>query len=69
MFTSLTDAGKKVTAKDPDSLKETNKEIEQKVRTEMNRTLGISTRIKSLEPRTIAPTEGKTRHVIDRRKP
>jgi len=45
----------------------TMKEMEEKVRGEMNSVLGISTRIKLVEPRTITRTEGKTKRVIDRR--
>jgi phenylacetate-CoA ligase len=43
------------------------KEMEERVRAEMNSVLGISTRIKLVEPRTITRTEGKARRVIDRR--
>ena len=43
------------------------KEMEAKVRAEMNSVLGISTRIKLVEPRTITRTEGKAKRVIDRR--
>ncbi len=43
------------------------KEMEERVRAEMNSVLGISARIKLVEPRTIARTEGKARRVIDRR--
>lgn len=42
-------------------------EVEEKVRAEMDSVLGISARIKLVEPRTIARTEGKARRVIDRR--
>jgi len=41
--------------------------LEEKVRAEMDSVLGISARIKLVEPRTIARTEGKARRVIDRR--
>ncbi len=43
------------------------KEMEEKVRREMNSVLGIATRIKLVEPRTITRTEGKAKRVIDRR--
>lgn len=43
-------------------------EIEDRVRAEINSVLGISARIKLVEPRSIARTEGKARRVIDRRK-
>jgi phenylacetate-CoA ligase len=43
------------------------KEMEERVRAEMTSVLGISTRIKLVEPRTITRTEGKARRVIDRR--
>jgi len=41
--------------------------LEEKVRAEMDSVLGISARIKLVEPRTIVRTEGKARRVIDRR--
>ncbi len=43
------------------------KEVEERVRAEVNSVLGISARIKLVEPRTIARTEGKAKRVIDRR--
>ncbi len=43
------------------------KEMEERVRAEVNSVLGISARIKLVEPRTIARTEGKAKRVIDRR--
>jgi phenylacetate-CoA ligase len=43
------------------------KEMEEKVRREMNSVLGIATRINLVEPRTITRTEGKAKRVIDRR--
>ncbi len=43
------------------------KEIEENVRTEINSVLGISSRIKLVEPHTITRTESKARRVIDRR--
>jgi phenylacetate-CoA ligase len=42
-------------------------ELEDRVRKEMNSVLGISVRIKLVEPGTITRTEGKARRVIDRR--
>jgi phenylacetate-CoA ligase len=42
-------------------------EMEDRVRAEINSVLGISARIKLVEPRSIARTEGKARRVIDRR--
>jgi phenylacetate-CoA ligase len=41
--------------------------LENKVRAEMDSVLGISAKIKLVEPRTIARTEGKAKRVIDRR--
>lgn len=41
--------------------------LEKKLRAEMDSVLGISARIKLVEPRTIARTEGKARRVIDRK--
>jgi phenylacetate-CoA ligase len=43
------------------------KEIEERVRAEVNSVLGISARVKLVEPRTITRTEGKARRVVDRR--
>ena len=43
------------------------KELEDRVRKEMNSVLGISARIKLVEPGTINRTVGKVRRVIDRR--
>jgi phenylacetate-CoA ligase len=40
--------------------------LEQKLRSEMDSVLGISARIKLVEPRTIARTEGKAKRVVDR---
>ena len=42
-------------------------EMAEKVRAEMNSVLGISARIKLVEPKTITRTEGKAKRVIDRR--
>ncbi|MBN1862315.1 MAG: phenylacetate--CoA ligase, partial [Dehalococcoidales bacterium] len=44
-------------------------EMEERVRAEINSVLGISARIKLVEPRSIARSEGKARRVIDRRQP
>ncbi len=41
--------------------------LENKVRAEMDSVLGISAKIKLVEPRTIVRTEGKAKRVIDRR--
>jgi phenylacetate-CoA ligase len=41
--------------------------LEQRVRRELESVLGISARIKLVEPRTIERTEGKAKRVIDRR--
>ena len=41
--------------------------LENRVRAEMDSVLGISAKIKLVEPRTITRTEGKARRVIDRR--
>jgi len=43
------------------------KELEDRIRTELNSVLGISARIKLVEPQTIARTAGKAKRVIDRR--
>ncbi len=43
------------------------KEMEEKVRAEVNSVLGISARIKLVEPYTITRTEGKAKRVVDRR--
>ncbi len=40
--------------------------LERKLRTEMDSVLGISARVKLVEPRTIARSEGKARRVINR---
>jgi phenylacetate-CoA ligase len=40
--------------------------LEKRLRDEMDSVLGISARIKLVEPRTIARTEGKARRVVDR---
>jgi phenylacetate-CoA ligase len=42
-------------------------EVEGKIRREIQSTLGISARIKLVEPKTIARSEGKAKRVIDRR--
>ena len=42
-------------------------EVAEKVRAEMNSVLGISARIKLVEPKTITRTEGKAKRIIDRR--
>ena len=42
-------------------------ELERRVRAEMDSVLGISARIKLVEPKTITRIEGKARRVIDRR--
>jgi phenylacetate-CoA ligase len=41
--------------------------LEKKLRAEMDSVLGISARIKLVEPRTIARTEGKAKRVVDRK--
>ena len=41
--------------------------LEEKVRVEMDSVLGISAKIKLVEPKTITRTEGKAKRVIDRR--
>jgi len=41
--------------------------LEKRVRTEMESVLGISPRIKLVEPKSLARTEGKAKRVIDRR--
>jgi len=41
--------------------------LEKKLRAEMDSVLGISARIKLVEPRTIVRTEGKARRVVDRK--
>jgi len=41
--------------------------LQQKVKEEMEGTLGIGARIKLVEPRSIARTEGKAKRVVDRR--
>jgi phenylacetate-CoA ligase len=41
--------------------------LEKRVRTEMESVLGISARIKLVEPKSLARTEGKAKRVIDRR--
>ena len=40
--------------------------LERKIRAEIESVLGISTRIKLVEPRTLKRTEGKSKRVIDR---
>jgi phenylacetate-CoA ligase len=40
--------------------------LEQRLRAEMDSVLGISARVKLVEPRTIARTEGKAKRVVDR---
>jgi phenylacetate-CoA ligase len=40
--------------------------LEQRLRSEMDSVLGISARVKLVEPKTIARTEGKAKRVIDR---
>jgi len=42
-------------------------ELERRVRGEMDSVLGISARVKLVEPRTITRTEGKAKRVVDRR--
>lgn len=42
-------------------------DLERKIKTSIQSTLGISARIKLVEPKTIARSEGKARRVIDRR--
>jgi phenylacetate-CoA ligase len=42
-------------------------EIETRIRREIQSTLGISARVKLVEPKTIARSEGKAKRVIDRR--
>jgi len=41
--------------------------LEERVRAEMDSILGISAKIKLVEPKTIARTDGKAKRVIDRR--
>ena len=41
--------------------------LEKKLRTELQGTLGISARVKLVEPRTIQRSQGKAQRVIDRR--
>ena len=41
--------------------------LEQELRNELHNSLGISARVKLVEPRTIQRSEGKARRVIDRR--
>ncbi|MCX5995921.1 MAG: phenylacetate--CoA ligase, partial [Chloroflexi bacterium] len=41
--------------------------LEKKLRAEMESVLGISARIKLVEPRTIVRTEGKAKRVVDRK--
>jgi phenylacetate-CoA ligase len=41
-------------------------DLEKRLRSEMDSVLGISARIKLVEPRTIARTEGKAKRVVDR---
>jgi phenylacetate-CoA ligase len=43
-------------------------EIEKKIRREIEGTLGISAKVKLVEPRTIERSEGKAKRVIDKRK-
>ncbi|MFC1861279.1 phenylacetate--CoA ligase family protein [Chloroflexota bacterium] len=40
--------------------------LEKRIRSELESTLGISTRIRLVEPRTIARSEGKSKRVLDR---
>ncbi|MCK4964707.1 MAG: phenylacetate--CoA ligase, partial [Dehalococcoidia bacterium] len=40
--------------------------LEKRLRSEMDSVLGISARIKLVEPRTIERTEGKAKRVVDR---
>jgi phenylacetate-CoA ligase len=42
-------------------------EIEAKIRREIQTTLGVSARVKLVEPKTIARSEGKAKRIIDRR--
>jgi phenylacetate-CoA ligase len=42
-------------------------ELEGKIKKEIMSTLGISARVKLVEPKTIARSEGKAKRVIDRR--
>ncbi len=42
-------------------------ELEKSVRTEMDSVLGISARVKLVEPKTITRTEGKAKRVVDQR--
>ena len=41
--------------------------LRRKIKSELESVLGISTRIKLVEPQTIARSEGKARRVIDER--
>ena len=42
-------------------------ELERKVQGEIESVLGINARVKLVEPKTIARSEGKAKRVIDRR--
>jgi phenylacetate-CoA ligase len=42
-------------------------ELEKSVRAEMDSVLGISARVKLVEPKTITRTEGKAKRVVDQR--
>jgi phenylacetate-CoA ligase len=41
-------------------------DLEKRIRSEMDSVLGISARIKLVEPKTVARTEGKAKRVVDR---
>jgi phenylacetate-CoA ligase len=41
--------------------------LQKKLQAEMDSVLGISAKVKLVEPKTIARTEGKAKRVIDRR--
>ena len=41
--------------------------LQKKVKDEVESTLGIGVRIKMVEPKSIARTEGKAKRVVDRR--
>jgi phenylacetate-CoA ligase len=43
-------------------------DIEKKIRTELDSVLGISAKVRMVEPKTLARSEGKAKHVIDNRK-
>jgi phenylacetate-CoA ligase len=42
-------------------------DIEKKIRTELDSVLGINAKVRMVEPKTIARSEGKAKRVIDNR--